>query len=553
LKHITFLRILVSYNTNIMIKKYLLIFSFLTLTFGIVQSQTYQNVMIDNVGGPEEPSICINPKNVDQVVAGANIDFYYWSSNGGFNWTKGTLVDNQNGVWGDPAMQVDTAGNFYFFHLANPVSGHWIDRIVCAKSTNAGVSYGNPGTYMGLNPNNRAQQDKEWSGVDWSHGPRGNWIYVTWTEFDSYGSTNTQDSSRILFSRSTNSGANWSSPVRISTKGGNCLDGDNTVEGAVPCVGSHGEIYVAWAGPKVINSQYGIFFDRSVDGGLTWLPDDIYVADQPGGWDFPIAGIYRSNGMPITCCDVSSGPYHGNIYINWVDEAGPADHDVKLAKSTNGGYNWSTPIRVNDDAPGKEQFFTWMTVDQSTGYIYIVFYDRRNYSDNQTDVYLAKSTNGGNTFTNIKISDSPFLPTSSTFFGDYNNITSALGHVRPIWTRLQGGQLSIWTAIIDEPVAVKNQEQGIPKSFGLSQNYPNPFNPSTRIKFDIPASYSGLQHVKLIVYDVLGRELALLVNGDFAPGTYEYEWNAVNYSSGVYFYTMETDSYTETRKMVLSR
>jgi hypothetical protein len=343
--------------------------------------------------------------------------------------------------------------------------------------------------------------------------------------------------------------------LRISRLGGNCLDADNTTEGAVPVVGPHGEIYVAWAGPKVINSQYGIFFDRSTNGGVTWLPDDIYVADQPGGWDFPIAGIYRCNGMPITCCDISGGPYHGNIYINWVDEASTTDHDVKLSKSTNGGYNWSTPIRVNNDSPGKEQFFTWMTIDQRTGYLYIVFYDRRNYTDNQTDVYLARSTDGGATFVNIKISESPFLPTSSTFFGDYNNITAANGSIRPIWTRLQGGQLSIWTAIIEFPVAVNNPSNKIPESFSLSQNYPNPFNPSTKIRFDVPSNRLGPIPIKLIVYDMLGREVSVLINENLAPGTYEYQWNAVSYSSGVYFYTLKTgdNSYYETKKMILTK
>ncbi|MGA2667306.1 MAG: T9SS type A sorting domain-containing protein [Ignavibacteria bacterium] len=536
--------------------KYILISSFLFFTFlyGIVIAQTFQNVMIDNVGAPEEPSISINPKNISQLVAGANIDLYYWSSNGGFNWTKGTLVDNQNGVWGDPSMQVDTAGNFYFFHLANPPSpGNWIDRIVCAKSTNGGINYGNPGTYTGLN--GTKAQDKAWTGVDWSHGPRGNWIYVTWTEFDSYGSSNTSDSSRILFSRSSNSGANWSTPVRISRLGGDCLDGDNTTEGAVPVVGPHGEIYVAWAGPKVINSQYGIFFDRSTDGGITWLPDDIYVTNQPGGWTYDIPGIYRCNGMPITCCDLSPGPYHGNIYINWSDEAGTGDHDVKFIRSTNGGFNWSSPVRVNDDAPGKEQFFTWMTVDQTSGYIYIVFYDRRNYTDNETDVYIARSTNAGASFYNFRISSSPFTPTSSVFFGDYNNITVSHGSVRPIWTRLQSGQLSIWTAILEEPLIVKSITSEIPKSYSLFQNYPNPFNPSTKIRFDIPESMGSPVQVKLLVYDILGRELSVLANEKLPPGTYEYEWNGADYSSGVYFYTLTTgdNSFSETRKMILSK
>nr|MBK9651772.1 hypothetical protein [Bacteroidota bacterium] len=68
-----------------------------------------------------------------------------------------------------------------------------------------------------------------------------------------------------------------------------------------------------------------------------------------------------------------------------------------------------------------------MTVDQATGYLYFVFYDRRNYTNNQTDVYVAVSTDGGTTFINHKISQTPFVPDPNVFFGDYTNITAYNG------------------------------------------------------------------------------------------------------------------------------
>ena len=220
--------------------------------------------------------------------------------------------------------------------------------------------------------------------------------------------------------------------------GGDCVDSDNTVEGAVPAVGPNGEIYVAWSGPKVRNSQFGLFFNKSTDAGNTWLSTPTYIGNQPGGWDYGVSGIYRANGLPITLCDLSNGPYRGRIYVNYTDSAGANDHDVKVLWSTNGGTNWSAPVRVNNDPAGKEQFFTWMTIDQKTGYLYCVFYDRRNYTGNYTQVYLARSTNGGVNWTNDSIATSPFLPNATTFFGDYNGITAHNGKVRPIWTRLVG-------------------------------------------------------------------------------------------------------------------
>jgi hypothetical protein len=158
----------------------------------------------------------------------------------------------------------------------------------------------------------------------------------------------------------------------------------------------------------------------------------------------------------------------------------------------------------------ERKFLTAMTVDQVTGHVYVVFYDRRNYTTNQTDVYLARSTNGGATFVNERISASPFIPQTQAFFGDYIDIAAHNGKVRPVWQRLSSGVLSIWTAIIDFPVAVQNQNNEVPREFSLSQNFPNPFNPSTTIKFKVPRNSN---HVLLRIYNTLGEEVRVLVNG----------------------------------------
>jgi hypothetical protein len=88
-----------------------------------------------------------------------------------------------------------------------------------------------------------------------------------------------------------------------------------------------------------------------------------------------------------------------------------------------------------------------------------------------------------------------------------------------------------------------------PGDFLLSQNYPNPFNPSTRIKFTI--SNSGFVNLK--IYDILGKEVATLVNEEKPAGTYIVEWNATGLPSGVYFYKLKTENLIETKKMILLR
>jgi len=95
---------------------------------------------------------------------------------------------------------------------------------------------------------------------------------------------------------------------------------------------------------------------------------------------------------------------------------------------------------------------------------------------------------------------------------------------------------------------VINKDAGVtPREFRLEQNYPNPFNPATNIRFSIAST----SEVSLRVFDMLGREMAALVNGTLAPGTYSVKWDASTAPSGVYFYTVHAGNYSETRSMVL--
>ncbi len=424
----------------------LISFYFVTVLFAVSTFAQYQNIRIDGPqsNSPEEVTIAINPANPDVLAGGANISHFYYSFDGGLNWGEKHLSSSL-GVWGDPCVLFDSLGNLYYAHLSNPVTGYWIDRIVVQKSTDNGITW-NDGAGVGLVvPKN---QDKEWLAVDLSQSQYKGNIYMTWTEFDDYGSSNPNDSSRIRFSKSTDQGETWSDAITISDRSGNCIDDDNTTEGAVPTVGVNGEIYVSWAGPL------GLMFDKSLDGGETW-GTDIFISDIPGGWAFTVSGISRCNGLPITMCDISDSPYQGYIYSCWGDQRnGSTDTDVFFSRSTDGGETWSPALRVNDDNTNRHQFFPWMTIDQTTGIIWGVFYDRRNTTGSATDVYVVKSIDGGESFENFKVSESSFTPTSSVFFGDYSNIAAWDKKIYPIWSRLHSGQLSVWTTIIEDTVTV---------------------------------------------------------------------------------------------------
>lgn len=390
--------------------------------------------------GPCEPSICVNPDNPDVIVAGSVLDYVHYSKDGGESW-KTARLESSYGVWGDPCIVADADGGFYFLHLSNPTGKNWmsdeiLDRIVCQYSKNGGKTWIHEG-YMGFA--HPKDQDKEWAAVDL----KTNRMVCTWTQFDKYNSGDIGHRSNILFSTSTDQGKTWTDATRINEKSGDCLDGDQTTEGAVPCFGPRGEIYVAWAYDE------NIFFDRSFDNGKTWMEKDVLVSDQPAGWAMDVEGFSRTNGMPVTACDVSEGPFKGAIYVCWGDRrTASGDADIWFARSMDKGETWSEPIRVNDDDTQTEQFLPWMSVDPVTGYIYTVFYDRRNHQDTSNDVYVAYSKDAGTTWVNEKVNGDSFKASKRAFMGDYNNISAYNGVVRPIWTELHDGKLSVWTALM---------------------------------------------------------------------------------------------------------
>ena len=290
-------------------------------------------------------------------------------------------------------------------------------------------------------------EDKPWIVTDNVPGSGflGN-IYLAWTRFDVYGSDNPGDSTQILFSRSVDGGESFSVPIRISDSGGDAVDSDDTVEGAVPAVGPEGEVYVAWAGPK------GIVFDRSLDGGWTFGEDNV-ITDNPGGWDIPLPGMARHNGLPVTVADVSPGGNRGSVYVNWIDERN-GDPDVFVIASRDGGESWEAPVRVNDDplGNGKAQLFTWMAVDPVDGSLNVVFLDRRSTTGTDQGVTLARSTDGGRSFRNIPVDQADFRCADSVFFGDYLAIAAFGGRVVAAWPHcLESGELALSAGLFSFP------------------------------------------------------------------------------------------------------
>jgi hypothetical protein len=392
---------------------------------------------------PAEVTIAVNPSNPNNLV-GASFQtglppkpragsYTYVTMDGGKTWKTVASQDPQNLVQGDDALAFSSDGIAYHVHLS--FDGIRVPRpkraesgIIVSASRDGGLTWNEP--VPAINHVNTVTpfEDKPGIVTDNVTGSsfKGN-VYLAWTRFDVYGSPDPECHTQIYFSRSTDGGKTFSMPFRISDTGGDCIDSDNTVEGAVPAVGPKGEVYVVWAGSA------GLVFDKSTDGGLTFGKDKV-VGPMPGGWDFPMPGLDRANGMPVTGVDLSAGPRRGTLYVNWIDERN-GDPDVFVASSRDGGETWSAPVRVNDDPlkNGKAQFFTWMAVDPVDGSVNTVFYDRRDTEGTLTRLTLARSTDGGRTFVNHKIDQEPFACNDKVFFGDYSSIAAYDGRVVPMF------------------------------------------------------------------------------------------------------------------------
>ena len=109
------------------------------------------------------------------------------------------------------------------------------------------------------------------------------------------------------------------------------------------------------------------------------------------------------------------------------------------------------------------------------------------------------------------------------------------------------GRGDVSVSLTNINISVKEITAEIQTKYDLAQNYPNPFNPTTNVRF----SMCNVQFVTLKIFDMLGREVATLVNEELAPGSYSVDWNASQFSSGIYFYTLTAGDYKETKRMTL--
>ncbi len=381
-----------------------------------------------------ETSIVVNPSDPLNAVGAWNDYFiinagqntvigYGWTRDGGQTWQSSrvnfsTLPATQS--TGDPAVTADSQGNVYLAILAYNGTA---PGILMSKSTDGGATFAEP-----VRLDNGG--DKEYPTTDL----RNDTVYLVWEN------TGAQFNQGIFFSKSVDHGATYSARRQISTNGG------GTNNGATPSVGPNGEVYVVWG-----NFGNTIWFQRSVDGGATWLPSDKAVRTDVVIPPSPLNGGFRNPPIHSSACDTSNGPHRGRIYIAFADQRF-GDPDILLTWSDDRGDTWSAPTRVNDDVIGNhaDQFFPWVHVD-ANGHVHVTFLDRRNDPNNFLfGAYLATSTDGGVSFgPNIRVSDGIYGPTNFGFLGDYTGASSGGGKLHPMWPDGRNGNPDVFSTAVD--------------------------------------------------------------------------------------------------------
>jgi hypothetical protein len=263
------------------------------------------------------------------------------------------------------------------------------------------------------------------------------------------------------------------------------------------------------------------------------------------------SGVFKSlnNGSTWTRTALSNNSVHSLVINAGIIFAGTNNG---IYKSTNNGSNWSligfyntgtTSIAANENIICAGTMGSGVYISTNNGYSWsqTALNDKDIYSlalsgnkiiagTSDSGIYL--STNNGVNWIQKNQGFSSLQSIWSLFI--YNNYLFA------------GTGLTVWRRSLSEIIGMQISFED-PISFYLGQNYPNPFNSTTHINFEIPES----SYVKLIIYDYLGKEITTLADIYLEPAKYIIDWKAGNYPSGVYFYRMETEKFTETKKLIL--
>src|SRR4030095_14539766 len=345
---------------------------------------------------------------------------------------------------------------------------------------------------------------------------------------------------------------------------------------------------------------------KTSNGGASWniisnpvfIPSGLFLVNKDTAFKTAMRNIYRTTNGGISWANVFTG-VSNEVPCIWMknNSEGVVSHNGQLFKTTNGGSAWSTslitqpPAATNSNAPKRTVYCSgnnlWVSLNTRKvayssdygvswslpsnsglpfGSIVSIFFGSPSFGlivmVNDPTIYVttdganswryADNSSGANEDVAINNTHCWYIPNPfDHFYIKYSQdsgttwVQQVSGEGFSVLEKSHSGN-TLWAGTITgkiykyiDIVGVQNLQTGIPDKYSLSQNYPNPFNPNTIIKFDV--KYPGF--VTLKVYDIVGKEIAVLVNENLHAGSYQTNFNSGNLSSGVYFYTLKTYSF----------
>jgi hypothetical protein len=340
---------------------------------------------------------------------------------------------------------------------------------------------------------------------------------------------------------STNLGQNWMLSTRLDICASLTKKGANYFSGS---------------------TQMGVY--KSTDNGKSW--------EQTGLDSGSVIGLGSSSTHLFACVWTKGLFISSNDGVSWTHASLNRTSVRRLAAS-------GSTVYVGADTGGVYVSFnngqTWTQTALNGGPIYGLVINGSYTMAAQFCTGIFRSTNNGNTWAHTFAMDTwsfacrnsnvfaglsdagVFLSTDDgvTFYAQnagIEQLTITALYMSQNYLFAGTNWASIWRRPLSQMIGVENISSNVPQNYELYQNYPNPFNPSTKIKFDVPSNVkSEKSNAKLVVYNILGKEIAVLVNEQLNAGTYEAVWNSNNFSTGVYFYTLQTDDIALTKKMML--
>ena len=375
--------------------------------------------------------------------------------------------------------------------------------------------------------------------ADNSYGPNRGRLYLIYASNTPVGCGNKPD---IFCRYSTDFGVNWSAEVKVNDDANS--ENNNQWHPAMWCDKQTGRLWVQWLDTRntPTSDSCEVYATYSDDGGATFV-QNAKISNAKfkinctscGGAGTPLYlgdynGINSVGNISMLCwADFRSNNFQSTVayFPDYAVKSRSTVDSLAVAGQTKDYFVTIPSVKLYT---GNVKFSASLTTPPAAGGITIQFLNKTTNLPQDSLTTYPDSIK-------MRVSTTP-----GTSTGNYtlNIKTTGTGGMPPV-------HLRSFNIRVHNPIGITPIGTNVPTKFDLLQNYPNPFNPVTNIKFDI--AKTGL--VKLSVYDVTGREVAELINGEIQAGSYNYDFNASNLASGIYFYKLEAGNFNSIKKMIL--